>query len=457
MSDILYTSRIILIQGTTLKTTKQKISSNWGLVLRTLFCTLLIANNAMQMHGQTLAEAFADLLEYNPQIHSAETNALSSESAIGSEKSSRRPSVRLSLSSGYERYEDSISDDFSDGPSNTATLSADQLIYDGGESRNRVLAAKQQYVSSKLQLYEVNETSAFQLTTTYLDVIRYRQLILLSEANIETYQIALDKIREKFESGATPEADVLLLEARKSNAEATLESRHLQLKSAETQFQNLTGKAPGTFSQPDFPTEKILTNLNIEDFADNPSIQVAKSNESLAEIQRNQLKGKFRPSISLSLQSTYRDSSRASSVGEENSAFISLSYDIFDSGRRRNDTQKANYEIQRASYDRYNIELDTYREYQDALNSLKISEGRIAQLSKYKANIEKVVSAYKEQFNLGQRALINVLDVENELFNASSSLAEEEIVRLQSAYRVMRTIGSLKTHLAQNFESKSIK
>lgn len=391
-------------------------------------------------------------MTYNPKIQAAEANAQSVQASILVEKSNKRPQVSVNLNSGRERYEDTISNGFSDGPSNSATLTANQLIYDGGSTRHRVLAAKQQYLSSQRQVQEISEATAYQLTRAYLDIIRYRQLIELAEENIKTHKIALGKIREKYESGTGPQADLLLLEARTSMAEATLENRRLQLKSVETEYKNLTGQSPKTLSKPAFPATIDNADINIDELANNPSIQVAKAKESLAEAQRNQAKSRFKPTVSLSLQSTYSDTTRASNIGEENSAFIKLSYDIFDSGRRKNETSRANFEIQKASYDRHAVEQTALKQYQDALNALKISESRIAQLEKYKTNIELVVSAYKEQFNLGQRALINVLDLENELFTARSSLAEEEIVHLQSAYQILSTTGALRTYLTENVQ-----
>lgn len=359
----------------------------------------------------------------------------------------------MNLNTGRERYENNLSQSFSKGNTSTATLSADQLLYDGGATQNRIIAAERLYMSSERQVEEVSEANALELTLAYLDVLRYRKLIELAEDNIQTHADALGKIREKFESGATPQADVLLLEARKSMAEATLESRRLQLESSETQYFNLTGKNPGKLIEPNFPLKNSEAKIEDQDFSQNPSIQVAQANEALAEAQRDETRSKFKPTINASLQSTYRDSTRASNIGEENSAFVSLSYDIFDSGRRRIETEKANQLILKANFDRLNTELNTRRAFRDAANALRISEDRIVRFSKYKSAIEEVVSAYKEQFNLGQRALINVLDVENELFTARTSLAEEKIIRLQSAYKILSTKGELRAYLNPNFKT----
>ena len=83
----------------------------------------------------------------------------------------------------------------------------------------------------------------------------------------------------------------------------------------------------------------------------------------------------------------------------------------------------------------------------NAWNDLTIAEERLYRLEDYRDAMTSVVSAYQQQFELGQRALINVLDVENELFSAKSSVAEERYNRIQAAYRILSLNGTLLENL----------
>ena len=55
----------------------------------------------------------------------------------------------------------------------------------------------------------------------------------------------------------------------------------------------------------------------------------------------------------------------------------------------------------------------------------------------------QVVSAYRQQFELGRRSLLDVLDVENELFQARISVVNAEIQHRIAEYRVLATMGTL--------------
>jgi adhesin transport system outer membrane protein len=82
-------------------------------------------------------------------------------------------------------------------------------------------------------------------------------------------------------------------------------------------------------------------------------------------------------------------------------------------------------------------------EFTNAWDELITLEDRIVLLNTHRDAMEAVVAAYHEQFELGKRPLINLLDVENELFAARSTVDEERFNRLQAAYRLLASTGDL--------------
>ena len=72
----------------------------------------------------------------------------------------------------------------------------------------------------------------------------------------------------------------------------------------------------------------------------------------------------------------------------------------------------------------------------------KLSE-QIGYLDQHQLSIEKARDAYRKQFDIGQRTLLDVLDTENELFQARRAYANAE-VDLQLAYaRAQAGVGRL--------------
>ena len=60
---------------------------------------------------------------------------------------------------------------------------------------------------------------------------------------------------------------------------------------------------------------------------------------------------------------------------------------------------------------------------------------------------EQVRQSYREQFVLGARTLIDVLDSENELFNSRVALSSAQFAQIFSRYRVIAATGNLMNTL----------
>ena len=82
-----------------------------------------------------------------------------------------------------------------------------------------------------------------------------------------------------------------------------------------------------------------------------------------------------------------------------------------------------------------------------ALQSARDRHTAIA--TQVKAN-EKVRDAYTQQFNLGQRSLLDVLDSENELFVSRGDLVAAEYIELFAGYRMLAVEGQLLKQLGVN-------
>ena len=68
---------------------------------------------------------------------------------------------------------------------------------------------------------------------------------------------------------------------------------------------------------------------------------------------------------------------------------------------------------------------------------------RLPQLGRYVAASNEVVAAYRAQFSIGQRTMLDVLNAENELFTAKSSLYSGLSAITSGELRVLAAMGRL--------------
>ena len=382
------------------------------------------------------------MMDEFPRIKSGNASVGIRQKEIETIRSEQRPQFGLSLRGGEERFRRGTSD-FALAKMGAFSLEASQLLYDGGSTKNRIAEARANRLRGEIDLEMTRQDLALELSQNFVDILKYRSLIGFAEESVRIHQTALDKTSDKFKAGAGPKADVELVTARLAMAQATLEARHRQLARATTLYQKFTGDFPGELIEPEFPEWALPISVDEVDLARNPLVQSARARMDANQARLRVAKSSFSPQFNLFLQGDSVDSARTLDRTEDASAIVVMAYDIFGGGRRRAELQKTQLILDQSGYDLEDTEAEVRARFLNAWNDFVIAEERLYQLQSYRDSMTSVVSAYQLQFELGQRALINVLDVENELFSARSSVEEERYNQLQAAYRTLSAMGSL--------------
>ena len=76
-------------------------------------------------------------------------------------------------------------------------------------------------------------------------------------------------------------------------------------------------------------------------------------------------------------------------------------------------------------------------------NALETVRRQMSYFEEYAASAEKTRDAYQQQFNFGQRTLLDLLDSENELFRARIALTNAQYDEIFTMYRLLNSMGLL--------------
>jgi adhesin transport system outer membrane protein len=76
-------------------------------------------------------------------------------------------------------------------------------------------------------------------------------------------------------------------------------------------------------------------------------------------------------------------------------------------------------------------------------NAYKSAENRLAFLKDYVDSTLETQKAYDQQFRIGQRSLLDVLDSENELLRAKNQYVQAQSEFTRAKYEVLRAQGTL--------------
>ncbi len=327
------------------------------------------------------------------------------------------------------------------------TLSLSQLLFDGFTAESLHDAAQ---FDAKAAAFDKNAAAneiALRVITAYLSVLESRQVVKLAEENVALHNEVVDDVSVKASSGGGSQADVYQAQSRLSLAKARLVRLQGDLRQAEANYLEAVGEAPATLEPATAPTGLVPTTVDnavSTAIANNPQKLSASQSVNAADHTITAVKGAYYPRFDLQLASNWengtggRDEERADYRG-----VVRLRYNLYAGGADVARERQAVAEAGQARQREMEIGRLLTEQVVIDFNEMKVAESEVPLLEDRVDATDEVVTAYRRQFDLGRRTLIDVLDAGNELFQARSELVRGEYRRTASYYKVLNTTGVL--------------
>lgn len=420
---------------------------------------LLFAGGVAQAKG--LREAVETALTSNPRIYSADAVKRAAEQDVRRARAGYFPTIDLSAGVGPERTDTPGTRLLGGDETLTrsgATLQLSQMLFDGMATSSEVERQRARLDGAAALGADAREVLALQVTEAYLAVLRGEALVALSEQNLEIHRQTLEKVRIKVRGGLGQKADLQQAQGRVALAQSTLTARQGALRESREFYVKVVGEQAGKLSEPEANPSGALKNgavdpalleKAIRDAADsavaeNPRVRAATAEVSAAEASVRVARSAYMPRLSLDLVST-REKNVDGIEGrrEQDAAMLQLRWNLFRGGADQAQ-EKANAERRYAAIDEVaNVRREVTERVAAALTAKATSEQRRASLEEHVAASVEVVEAYRAQFELGRRSLLDVLNAEAELFSARSSLADARYNDILSYYASLAARGTL--------------
>ncbi len=398
----------------------------------------------------TLREAAQNAVLNNPDVlakwHTIRAADGERDAAFGA----LLPRVDLSVSGGRERRDDTTFRGNLNRSANSVAIS--QLLYDGFATRNEVRRLDHARLVRLYEFLDTSETVAFEATRAYLDVLRYRELVRLAEDNYVQHRAVFAQTERRVKAKVARGVDLEQISARLASAESNLLLETGSLHDTSARFQRIVGLLPAA----DMPVPAQLTvALPADPVAAlqqaqqrNGALLAAVENIRAASSALDSRSGAYGPRVDLRLRRD-RGNNMSGTIGtlDSNVAEIVLNWNLFSGGAdRARDRQFAN-QLNLAKDQRDKTCRDIRQTLLIALNDVRKIKEQLAYLDQSKVSLEKARNAYRQQFDIGQRTLLDLLDTENELYQSRRTVANAE-QDLNLAYvRVQAALGTLLTSL----------
>lgn len=401
-----------------------------------------------------LADVVRHTLESNPEVQTAWNRFRASLDATDIARGEYLPSVDLSLQAGVGRQDfiDQMNElDFS---TRGASLVLTQMLYDGWATRSQVRLQREESRARYFDLMAQIETTALEAVTAYQDIRRFRGLVELARENLEQHQVVLDQIQERVDAGVSRAADLDQATARLALAESNLITELNNLHDVTARYQRVVGLSPpvNLTSVPDafaFPPPKDISQALSATYAENPNLLAAAAGILAAEhdVQRN--KARYHPRVDLRLSGDYgEDIQRIQGRTSDTTAELVMTLNLFNGRADRAAIAQASNQVRVAE----DIRETTCRNVSQTLRIAHNDLTRLADQQRYldvqKQSVAKAKTAYINQFRLGQRSLLDLLDSQNEFFETSRSLLRNGVDLEIAQARTLAGMGQLARALS---------
>ena len=331
---------------------------------------------------------------------------------------------------------------------NGYTLTLNQMLYDGFATASDVKRLDKARLTRYFELLDTAENAALEAGRAYYDVMRYRLLMYLAENNYIEHRASYEQLLRRAQAGAGRRVDVEHAASRLALAELNLNTEAANLHDVMARFQRLVGEPPPAVL---FGPSGLATDYPVSEpealrlaLRQNPALRAAVENVESAQHDIELRRSAFHPKLDLRLRNeSIGNYQGVTGTRQNNVAEVILSYNLFNGG--------ADMARQRIYAERKNLAMDLReKSCRDLRQTLSIAYNDVVRLKAQLSNldlqvssIEKTRDAYKAQFNIGQRSLLDLLDTENELLNARRTAVNADMDLALAYLRTQAGIGRL--------------
>ena len=310
-------------------------------------------------------------------------------------------------------------------------LNLTQLLWDGLGTRNDIERLRHDRLARYFDFVDASEQAALEAARAHCDVLRFRRLVQLAEDNYVQHRYAFLQIQWRFKAGMGRGVDLEQAGARQALAESNLSTEVANLHDVTTRYLRVVGSAPAK----SLPTVAMMRTAlpasagEVMNLAVRQSASVSASIKNLraARSTADARQSAFQPRVEARLRSSLgKNIDGVADQSRNSAAEIVLNWNLYNGGAdQARLRQQANFVSQAADL-RDKACRDTRQTTAIAYNDTRKLADQLVLLERNTLAIEKARDAYRQQFDIGQRSLLELLNAENEVYTARRAYANAE-------------------------------
>jgi adhesin transport system outer membrane protein len=408
-----------------------------------MYSKLYVAVLLAVAHGFSCAASLNEVTERalarSPEVRTRLHEFLSSTQDQQAARGAYLPTLDLETFYGRERLDDNI------GPVTKfdhpgANLQLRQILFNGFATRNEVRRLGHTRAARYYDLLAATDDTALEVARAYLDVQRYRQLAQLAQDNWAVHKETYDQIEQRVKAGVGRRVDLEQAAGRLALAQTNWLTETSNLHDVGARFERVVGEQPPALSDTPNITGKLPQEADVLPVSvrNNPAFRSAVSQVQAARSQTEVRRANNAPTFELrGSQSVERNHTGIPGHYSDSIAEVVMSYNLFRGGSDQARIKQAEEQYDAVMAQRDKSCRDLRQTAAIAWNDQRKLRDQMQYLEQHAFSTEKARDAYRQQFDIGQRSLLDVLDTENELFESRRALVNAQYDLKAAEFRVL--------------------
>ncbi|MEO1206254.1 MAG: TolC family outer membrane protein [Pseudomonadota bacterium] len=414
--------------------------------------------------ADTLRDVVREALDTNPELAAIRYNRQAIDQELRAARGLGLPTVDVKAEAG--RHRDSLKNRL--GVSTTddwhshrdVSLSVSQRLFDGFERDHEVARQKNRVESARWRVADTANSIALKAVQAYFEVQRAEAVLEAARSNLASLRQLRSRVLRRVNSGLDNAAEETEAGSRVAQATAILAEAEGRLQDARALFKAVVGRMPGKLAPAAVPRAALPPTLSQAVAAARiaaPSVIATQHDATAAAATIGSAYSRLYPKLNLEV-STYHGKGidEAGDRDLDARAMLVVRWNLFNGGINRARIHEAYARANEATEISANTERVVERETRVSWNAIQSADVRVPSLRRQLQLARQTRSTYSEQFSVGARRLLDLLDAQSEVFVADAALRTEEFVRRFNTLRVLAAMGRIVEALEVAYPEEAV-
>ena len=394
--------------------------------------------------SQTLEEALVGAYLSNPTLEAQRAALRATDELVPQALSGWRPTIKAQSSAQTRHIDSSLNNGSLDGTSSALTL--EQNLYQGGKTMANVGRAERLVRLERARLTATEQDVLLDAVEAYTDLLANLAVLELAKQNEGRLGRQLDATRDRLRVGEVTRTDVAQAEARLAGAVAQRISAEGTIQTSKATYRTIINQEPVALSPPATLQEIPSDEAEAQDRAQalNPDILAAEYNLAASRKDVRIAEAALLPRVDLQGKLSYDDDPNLAVDWQRQASMgLQLRVPLYQSGGDYAGIRQAKQTVSQRQSDVEAAIRQVREETIGSWQALATARSRIASIQEQVKAADLALEGSRQEAQVGQRTTLDVLDQENDLFQAGVDLVQAQRDEIVASFRLKAAVGEL--------------